>query len=190
MDLFPKNNLKNLKFPKSRDNGKPEKDKGLKPKSFWNNAISGIFIFLLLMTLYSYLSEGNSKVQTISLSELASDVSGGLVSKITIRGETLEVEYLKDHEMKKAKKEEGTALTQTLVNYGVPLAKLNTLQIEVKDQNSLGYWILNLAPFILPLVFILVFVWLARKPLTPIPVAETTARATDLAAPSDRWFDS
>jgi cell division protease FtsH len=65
--------------------------------------------------------------------------------------------------MKQARKEDGTALTQTLVNYGVPLAKLNTLQIEVKSETGLGYWILNLAPFVLPIIFILILVWFLSR---------------------------
>ncbi len=111
------------------------------------------------MTVYSFLTEGASKTPVISISQMASDVSSGLVSKITVRGDALEIEYLKNAEIKESKKEEGTALTDTLVNYGVPLAKLNTLQIEVKSESGIGYWILNLAPFVFPIIFILVFVW-------------------------------
>ena len=129
------------------------------PKSFWNNALTTVFVFLVLMTIYSFLSESGSKTETISLSVLANDVSAGLVSKITVHGSDLDVEYLKERELKKAKKEDGTALTQTLVNYGVPLAKLNTLQIEVKGESGLAYWFFNLAPLLLPLVFVLFIIW-------------------------------
>ena len=163
MNPFSKNNLKNIRPPKRWDkNGEKKGEKGA-PKPFWNNAFTTIFIFLVLMTIYSFLTESSSKVPVISLSQLANDVSGALVSKITIRGDELDIEYLKDRELKKAKKEEGTALTETLVNYGVPLAKLNTLQIEVKSESGIGFWILNLAPFILPMVFILVFVWFLSR---------------------------
>ena len=162
MDLLPKNKLKNMKLT-----GKGPKDTGKKgsdqPMPFWNNALTVIFVFLVLMTIYSYISEGGSKTPVVTLSQLSTDVSAGLVSKITVRGDELEVEYLKDHELKKSKKEEGTALTQTLVNYGVPLPKLGILQIEVKSETGFGYWALNLAPFILPLVFILVLIWFLTR---------------------------
>ncbi len=133
------------------------------PKPFWNNALTTVLVFLVLMTIYSFLTESKSKTVLVNLSQLAVDVSAGLVSKITIHGEELDVEYVKDHELKKSKKEEGTALTQTLVNYGVPLSKLNTLQIEVNSEGGLGFWILNLAPFIFPLIFILFFVWFLSR---------------------------
>jgi cell division protease FtsH len=133
------------------------------PKSFRNNALTTVFIFLILMTVYSFLTESATKVPVISISQLSSDVSASLVSKITVVGDDLEVTYVKDNEVKKSKKEEGTALTDTLVNYGVPLSKLSTLQIEVKSDTGLGFWILNLAPFIIPLIFILVFVWFLTR---------------------------
>ncbi|MES2087809.1 MAG: ATP-dependent zinc metalloprotease FtsH [Patescibacteria group bacterium] len=148
-----------MKLPKFNSKKDPKNNGVPKPKGFWNNAITTLFIFLILMTVYSFLTEGASKTPVISISQMASDVSSGLVSKITVRGDALEIEYLKNAEIKESKKEEGTALTDTLVNYGVPLAKLNTLQIEVKSESGIGYWILNLAPFVFPIIFILVFVW-------------------------------
>ena len=163
MDLLPKNRLKNIKLPKRGEKNGGKNGTSGKPRSFWNNALTTIFIFLVLMTIYSFLTESGSKTPVISLSQLATDVSSGLVSKITVQGDNLEVEYLKNHEIKKAKKEEGTALTTTLVNYGVPLAKLSTLQIEVKSESGIGFWILNLAPFVLPLVFILIFIWFLSR---------------------------
>jgi cell division protease FtsH len=162
MNPFSKDNFKNMKFSNRQDKG-DKKGGTPPPKPFWNNALSTIFIFLILMTIYSFLAESGSKTPTISLSELANNVSAGLVSKITVRGDDLEAEYLKGNEIKKARKEADSSLTETLVNYGVPLAKLGNLQLEVKNETGFGYWVLNLAPFILPLIFILVLVWFLTR---------------------------
>lgn len=156
------NPLKNVKMPgrapKTGDKkGQPE------PKPFWNNAIGVFFVFMILMVIYSFLAESGSKTPTVSLSQLSSDISAGLVSKISVNGDELNVEYLKDRELKKSKKEEGAPLTQTLTNYGVPLAKLSSLQIEIQSPSGFAFWIMNLAPFILPLIFILVFIWFISR---------------------------
>lgn len=160
MNPFQKNNLK-----LSNKGDKESQKKGNAPqeKSFWNNAFLTIFIFLILMTVYSFITESQGKIATVSLSDLASDVSKGLVSKISISGDNLDATYLAGNEHKKSIKETGSPLTETLVNYGVPLAKLSTLQIEVKGESGWSYWIFNLAPIILPLVFILVFIWFLTR---------------------------
>ncbi len=163
MNLLPENGFKNLKLPKRGEKNIEKKSGPNEPKSFWNNAASTFLIFLVLMTIYSFLTESGSKTPVISISQLATDISAGLVTKITVEADNLTVEYLKDHEIKKAKKEEGTALTQTLVNYGVPLAKLNTLQIEVKAESGILFWFLNLAPILIPILFILFFVWFLSR---------------------------
>lgn len=162
MDFLPKNKLKNNKVPEKGPKEAVKKGPN-QPKPFWNSAAGILFAFIVLMIIYSFIAESGSKTPIISLSQLANDVSSGLVSNITIRGDELEVEYIKANEIKKAKKEDATALTQTLVNYGVPLAKLNTFQIEVKSETGFGYWFLNLAPFLFPLIFILILVWLLSR---------------------------
>jgi hypothetical protein len=67
----------------------------------------------------------------------------------------LEVHYdTKGNVIKSQRKKRAQLLTDTLVNYGVTPEKLNRVAIEVKNQNGLGFWILNLAPFILPLIVV------------------------------------
>ena len=159
MALFSKNkNNKPTKTP-----GGPNGKFGPQPKPFWNSALTAIFIFLILMTIYSFLSENGSQTPTITLTQLADDVSAGLVSKITVRGDSLEIRYVKDNQTKQAMKEVGAPLTQTLINYGVPLAKLNNLQIEVANDTGFTYWFITLAPFILPIIFLIIFFWFITR---------------------------
>ena len=98
-----------MKLPRRNKEGGNEKKGGTPvPKPFWNNALTAVFVFIVLMTIYSFLTESGSKVPTITLSQLAGDVSAGFVSKITVHGDALDVEYLKDHE----------CLTESGINLG------------------------------------------------------------------------
>jgi len=40
---------------------------------------------------------------------------------------------------------------------------LETLEIEVKNPRGIGFWLLNLAPFLLPILFILIFFWFISR---------------------------
>ena len=131
--------------------------------SLWNNVLTTIFVFLVLMTIYSFLADGKAESDEIPISEVATDTARGDISKITINGDALEVTYEKGGVVKRAKKEEGTALTDTLLNYGVTAEKLQKVHIEVENQSGFMFWFLNLAPFIIPILFILGFIWFLSR---------------------------
>jgi len=116
-------------------------------------------IFFLLSTAYSWLAGDISTAQDISLSELATDISKGLVAKITVDGDKIFADYVEDGKTIQTKKEVGTALSQTFANLGVPTDKLDKVKIEIKEQSGMGYWLLGLAPFLLPIFFIAFFIW-------------------------------
>ncbi len=115
-------------------------------------------IFLALLAGYSLLSGGSADEKNISLSELARDVNGGLVSTVVVRGEELDVTYANGDE-KISKKEAETALSETLTNYGVSSEKLSAINVDVKNQTGIGYWAATLLPFLVPLVVIGFFLW-------------------------------
>ncbi len=131
-------------------------------KRFFGSFGTGILIFLLLVAFYSFVTSGKEDAVTVSLSELSNDVSKGLVTSILVEGDTLKATY-QDGVQKTSKKESDNALTTTLVNYGVPAEKISAVKIEVNEPSGLGFWLLNLAPFIIPVVFIGFLVWLLSR---------------------------
>ncbi len=131
---------------------------------FIKNVLTGLFILLMLASLYSIIAESRSKNEEISISQLAADISSGKVNQVLVDGDSLEIHYdSKNEVVKTSKKEEGTALTQTLVNYGVKTEQLNRVSIEIRNPNGVLFWILNLAPFILPLLVVLVVAWFITR---------------------------
>ncbi len=151
----------------------PEKQKNINNKkmnrnggdggSFLNYVFSVITIFVILSITYSLVVNLTSnKTAQISISELSTDIRSGLVKSILVKGDALELEY-KDGEKKISKKEEGVPLSQTLVNYGVSKDEISVVNIDIKNQTGLGYWILNLSPIIFPILFIAVFIWFITR---------------------------
>ncbi|KND48634.1 MAG: cell division protease FtsH [Parcubacteria bacterium C7867-005] len=129
---------------------------------FLNQGVLSILIFFLLITSYSYLSGNADKKESISLSVLSQNVSAELVTSITVKGDELEALY-KDGSVKTSKKEEGTALTTTFSNYEVSKEALSKVEIEVKNDRGFMYWILSLAPILLPIAFIVFFIWFLSR---------------------------
>lgn len=122
-----------------------------------------ILVFLILSTLYSLASNiFGEKEEQISISQLSSDIKSSLVETVTVKGNTLEVKY-KDETIKSSKKESEESLSQTLVNYGVSKEQLASVNIDIRNQSGLGYWLLNLSPIIFPILFIAVFIWFITR---------------------------
>ncbi len=143
---------------KKTPNKKPESEGG----SLVSYILTILIIFILLSSAYSFFSNRAKPAQNISLSQVAADIGSGSITSISVSGDDLSLTY-KNGDVKNSKKEPGEALSQTLVNYGVGMAQIAKINIDIKNENGLGYWILNLSPIIIPLLFILVFIWFITR---------------------------
>lgn len=158
--------------PRSPKDKKTKDEKQKSPQSFmsgltgmggqWNNLTTSLVIILILAIAYSYVGPQANKAIDVSLSTLASDVRGGLVKEISVSGNQLTAKYTDDTE-KKAKKESDAALSETLSRYGVTGEELSKVSIEIKDETGFKYWFFSLAPIILPLILIAVFIWFLSR---------------------------
>lgn len=131
--------------------------------NFSRSIVTVLLVFLMLASVYSLITENQKAVPAIPVSELAADISNGLVSSITVDGDSLTINYLEEGKQRTSKKEEGTALSQTLFNYGVPTEKLAAVKVDIKSQSGFMFWFINLAPFLIPLIFIAFFIWFLSR---------------------------
>jgi cell division protease FtsH len=151
------------------------------------NAAGAVVIFMLITALYLVVSGDSKIVPEVPISELAQSVSKGEVKNILVEGDTLTITY-QDDMVKTSKKEVGSALSQTLFNYGVSSESLAKTGIEIKNETGFMYWLVNILPFLLPIVFILIFFWYLSRQVKGAGVQAMTfgqskARITD---PNDK----
>ncbi len=142
---------------------KTPKKGGMPPgRGLLAQATLAVIIFMLLASTYSLFSGFSPDLEKISLSELTTDISAGNISEITVTGDKLSIIYVDGLE-KTAKKEAGTALTTTLKNYEVPTEALSKVKVEIKNDEGVLYWFVSLAPILLPILFIVFFLWFLSR---------------------------
>ena len=156
-----------------RKGGNGKKNSPIIPQFFGKNSllsniVNVILILLIVVSLYSIINGGNSSSENIPISQLATDISAGLVKQIDVSGNDLTITYNKVSSstaeiIKKSQKEDVTALTDTLANYKVDPVKLSAVKINIQNENGFGYWLLLLGPFIIPLIFIAFFIWFLTR---------------------------
>ncbi|MES2408971.1 MAG: ATP-dependent zinc metalloprotease FtsH, partial [Patescibacteria group bacterium] len=147
---------KGAPLPKNKTPKSPKKDEV--KRDLIKNIIL-IFLFLgVLIFAYPYLVGTADKKTDVNLSELARDIKEAKVASLTVEGDTVTAKYA-DSTEKTSKKEVETSLSETMANYGVTGDELSKVNIDVKSDTGFIFWFANLAPIILPVLFILLFIW-------------------------------
>jgi len=167
MDMLKNKQQLNKKPTKGR--GKiPGFGKG--PMSVFSKIANAILILLIISVLYSMIFTGGASSEQISLSQLATDINSGIVQKIDVKGDSLSITYVATSSeasstpiVKTSQKETDTPLLQTLSNYKVSSDKLNKVNIDIVNDSGFMYWFINLAPFLIPVILIGVFVWFLTR---------------------------
>ena len=130
------------------------------PGNFWNNMLSTILVLMLMVAAYSYFAGEQQEPEQLSVSEIAAQVKNGEVKEIIIRGTTLEVNYQDETKNSgEAKKETDAPITDTLTNLGVTTEQLSGVKIDVQNETGFQYWLTTLAPFLFPILFLLLIIW-------------------------------
>lgn len=129
---------------------------------FFSHLVTIVLVFLIISTIYSMVAGKKNKIEEIAVSAIAQDINAGLVKTISVEGGVVSLEYA-DGVKKKSKKEVEASFSETLVNYGVLPEKLAAITVEVKDERGFGYWVINLLPFLLPILLIFIFFYFLTR---------------------------
>lgn len=180
---------------------KPENTKGPSQKfeptrQFWMNLLVTFLILFALTSIFSYFAENTQEPEEIPLSQVATDITDGKIERIEVQGDSLTMTYRPESDggetvEKTAKKERGTALSDSLANYGVEGEKLRSTNVEVVDEGGFTFWLVTLAPFLLPLVFLLILLWFLMRQvkgagMQAFTFGQSKARVIDPADKSQR----
>jgi len=127
-------------------------------KYLLKNLLIAFLAFLTIAGFFTLLNRPAEKPAEVSLSQLVEQINQEKVSKIIIKGNLLEIE-LRDNSQEKATKEKETSLTESLKNYGLDSEKLKLVNLEIKEESGLAFWLGAILPFLLPLLIIGFFFW-------------------------------
>jgi cell division protease FtsH len=132
-------------------------------KNLFKNFFIILVLFILVSSVFSMFDNQKNAVKEISLTELAQQINEEKVDKITVKDQVLEIS-LKDQSRKLSQKEAETGLTESLKNYGVETAKLQKVQIDIKQESGWKFWLGSvILPFLLPLLLMGAFLWFMMR---------------------------
>jgi len=131
-------------------------------KLFSKNILFILLIMMIMAGVYSLLAGQMEVKNEIPISQIVSEINGGNIKSIGVKGDTLEVIFT-DGKTAQSKKEAEASLTDTLINYGVSAEQLAKVSIDIKSPSGSSVWLGTVLPLALPIIIIVLFFWLAAR---------------------------
>jgi len=127
-------------------------------KKLVTNIFLALLILLIISGIFTMYSNPLEKPKEMPLNEVVNQINEGKVASIVVEENNLTIE-LKDGSKEKSRKESEISLTQSLINYGVNQERLKQIKLDVKEPSGFLIWVGALLPFLLPFLFIGLFLW-------------------------------
>ena len=126
--------------------------------NFYKNILWTIITLLVISITFSAVIESSKKPEELSINGLADKITLGEIQKIVISGDDLEITLI-DGTIATSKKEAESGLSETLGNFGVSPFALQGVEISVKEQSGVRFWLGILIPTLLPIIIIVAIFW-------------------------------
>lgn len=136
-------------------------------RQFWQNLLITFLILFSITTLFSYTVDSGDEKKELTLSEVATAVVEERVLRIEVQGTELLLTMKEDDPEQgptaRSQKEAGTDISEVLANYGVSGEQLRKVELMIVDESGFRYWFFALAPFLFPLIFIVILLWFLMR---------------------------
>lgn len=124
-------------------------------KNLFKNLVSFFLIFLIIAAIFSAFGF-NSNTKTVGLDVLVNRINNEEIDSVSVEGDKISL-ALKDGNKEIVKKENQDSLTSLLKDLGVSADKISKLNITIKDQSGWNYILMNILPFLIPFILIVLF---------------------------------
>jgi cell division protease FtsH len=131
-------------------------------KNLIKNFLIFFGIFVIIAVLFSAYGDTGTKPERIGMEKLISQIEAEQVDQVVVEGSELKVS-LRNGEEKTVKKETGETFLELLSNYGVEPEKIKKINIEVRENEGLDFWLGAVLPFILPFLLIGAFIYFMMR---------------------------
>lgn len=136
--------------------------KKIKQAPLLKNILLFTIVFLAIAGLFSTYNLQAEKIETKSIAVLVNQIETSQVKSIIIQNNKLIVTLLDDTK-EEILKEPQDSLGAMLKNYDIAPEKTKSIQIEVKEESGMAYWLKTLLPFLIPFLFIGIFLFIMSR---------------------------
>jgi cell division protease FtsH len=144
---------------------KPENAGGDSGPSIWIQLAAAFAVFLVLSAGYSLVRDYvNKEVESVPLSQIATDITAGKIASIVVAGDSIEATYI-DKSEKKSRKETEASFTETMAGFQITADRLAAVKIEIKEEGGFRFWFVTLLPIFVPALLLFGVIWYLSRQL-------------------------
>ena len=133
-------------------------------KSLLKNFALVVLTLFLIAGVLSFTNATKTKPEVVGINRLVTEINNEQVKKVEIAGDTVTV-HLKGDKTPElfVKKEISQSFSELMDNLGVDHAKLQKVEIEVRDQSGFKYWAGAIIPYLIPFILLIVLVFFMSR---------------------------
>jgi cell division protease FtsH len=131
-------------------------------KPILRNIILFLIILLAVGGLLSTINLETEKPQEVGVVEFVGMINAGEIKSVETVDSQLNIEKI-DGKKLVVYKETNETLGDLLKNYGADAEKLKTVAVTVKHEKGLVAWLLDILPFLLPFIFVGIFIYFMMR---------------------------
>ena len=123
-------------------------------------------IFLVLLTFAAILSfsySGKVEPEKVGVNRLIQNINDERVKEVEVRGDFLLATLFDEETVLEVKKEPGQSFAELMSDYGVESSKLQKVNLLVKEESGLTYWMTLILPAMLPILLIIGIIWFMSR---------------------------
>lgn len=121
-----------------------------------------LLVGLLVMSILSLFSSNFNKTTEVGINNVIDKINQGTVKKIEVSGDKLTVSLSDDSQIV-SYKETGDTISSLVNDYKIDPVKMQNIDLSIKTNSGLSFWLATLLPFIIPFLFVAVFIWLMMR---------------------------
>jgi len=127
-------------------------------KNLVKNFLIFFAVFLIVAIIFSIYGGVGQNVERVGIEKFISQVNNEEIKSVIVEGNKLTI-TLNNDKKEIVKKESGQTLGELLDNFGAEKEKISKINIEVKEEEGLNFWLITILPFLLPFLLIGVFIY-------------------------------
>jgi len=131
-------------------------------KNLVKNFLIFFAVFLIVAIIFSLYGGIGQDVERVGIEKFISQINNEEIKSVTVEGNKLTI-TLNDDRQEIVKKESGQTLGELLDNFGAEKEKISKINIEVKEEEGLNFWLITILPFLLPFLLIGVFIYFMMR---------------------------
>lgn len=131
-------------------------------KKLSKNLIIAFFVFIAIAALFSLYNIPTEKPEEITITTLVNEIENEQIKTITVKESRLDIVTV-DDQKQTLQKESSESLGALLQNYNIDPEKSKKIEIDVKSDSGLKFWLITTLPFLIPFLFIIGFFWFMMR---------------------------